>query len=69
MFGPLNKREDGTFVFAAPVGDGHVPLITLEDLGWWARYTFDHREETSAKEFEVASEIVTWEDVVQVRQP
>ncbi|KAJ7763920.1 hypothetical protein B0H14DRAFT_3510576 [Mycena olivaceomarginata] len=39
LFGPLNVREDGTVVFAAPLEDGHVPLIALKDLGWWARYT------------------------------
>ncbi|KAJ7740975.1 hypothetical protein B0H14DRAFT_3515398 [Mycena olivaceomarginata] len=36
LFGPLNVREDGTVVFAAPLEDGHVPLIALKDLGWRA---------------------------------
>ncbi|KDQ59067.1 hypothetical protein JAAARDRAFT_154298 [Jaapia argillacea MUCL 33604] len=60
MFGPLNRRADCTFVFATPVQDGHVPMIALADLGWWARYTFDHREETSAKDLEIATEMVSW---------
>lgn len=61
MFGPLNIREDGTAVFVTPVGKGHVPMIALEDLGFWARYTFDHRFETSAKDLEVASDMVGWD--------
>ncbi|KAF8188182.1 NAD-P-binding protein [Mycena galopus ATCC 62051] len=65
IFNPLNVREDGTVVFASPFGDAHVPLIALEDLGWWARYTFDHREETSGKELNVISECVHWDDLVR----
>lgn len=65
MFGPLNKRPDGTFVFASPIADGHVSMIALSDLGFWARYTFDHRAETSAKDLEIASEMVGWEHLVK----
>ncbi|KAL6306888.1 NAD(P)-binding protein [Sparassis latifolia] len=61
MFGPLNRRADGTFVFATPIGTGHVPMIALSDLGFFARYTFDHRALTSAAELEVASDMVDWE--------
>lgn len=65
MFGPVNKRKDGTFVFASPVGSGHVPMIALSDLGFWARYTFDNRTLTSGRELEVASELVGWDDLVR----
>ncbi|KAI9060817.1 NAD-P-binding protein [Trametes sanguinea] len=60
MLGPLNKREDGTYVFASPIGGGHVPMVTLEDVGFFARYIFDHRESTSAQELEIASDWVDW---------
>ena len=60
MFGPLNQRSDGTYVFATPVGSGHVPMIALSDLGYFARYTFDHRAETSGQELEIASDVVGW---------
>jgi hypothetical protein len=36
-------------------------MIALSDLGWWARYTFDHRAETSARDLEVASDWVGWD--------
>ncbi|KAH8116908.1 NAD(P)-binding protein [Phellopilus nigrolimitatus] len=61
MFGPLAQRADGTFVFASPIGDGHVPMIALSDLGFFARYSFDHRMEVSGKDLEVASEMVGWD--------
>ncbi|KAJ7704331.1 NAD-P-binding protein [Mycena rosella] len=64
IFSPLNVRADGTVVFAAPVEGGRVPLIALKDLGWWARWTFDHREETSARELNVTTERVDWEYLV-----
>ncbi|KAJ7035006.1 NAD-P-binding protein [Mycena alexandri] len=65
FFGPLNKRADGTFVFATPVGDGHLPLIALEDIGFWARWTFDHRSESSGKDLEIASQMVQMQEVVE----
>jgi hypothetical protein len=61
MFGPLNKRADGTFVFASPIGQGHVPMIALSDLGFFARYTFDNRTSTSGQELSIASDLVGWE--------
>jgi len=65
MFGPLNRRSDGTFVFASPVGSGHVPLISFSDLGFFARYSFDHRAEVSGKNLEIATEMVGWDDLVK----
>ncbi|OCH95106.1 NAD(P)-binding protein [Obba rivulosa] len=65
MFGPLNKRNDGTFVFATPIGTGHVAMIALSDLGYFARYSFDHRAETSGQELEVASDMVGWDYLVE----
>lgn len=64
MFGPLNIRSDGTFVFATPAGKGHAPMIALSDVGYFARYSFDHRELVSGKDLEVASEMVNWEHLV-----
>ncbi|KAK7690547.1 hypothetical protein QCA50_005645 [Cerrena zonata] len=60
-FGPLNKRADGTVVFATPIGAGKVPMIALSDLGFFARYIFDHRVETSGKDLQVTSDMVGWD--------
>ncbi|KAH8979250.1 NAD-P-binding protein [Lactarius akahatsu] len=63
ILGPV-QREDGTFVFNAPIGDGHIPMVALADIGFFARYTFDRRAETSGKNLEIASEWVGWEHLV-----
>lgn len=68
MFGPLKKRADGTYVFASPIGDGHVPMIALSDLGFFARYTFDNRTSTSGQELSIASDIVGWDYLVSTFQ-
>ncbi|KAI0832033.1 NAD-P-binding protein [Trametes gibbosa] len=65
MFGPIGQRKDGTYVFASPIGNGHIPMVALEDLGFFARYTFDHREETSGKDLEVATDWVGWDYLVE----
>ena len=40
-------------------------MIALEDLGFFARYIFDHRAEMSERELEVASDYVGWEYLVE----
>lgn len=39
-------------------------MIALEDLGFWARYTFDHRAETSGRDLEIASDWVGWDYLI-----
>lgn len=68
MFGPLNRRPDGTYVFAAPLGEGRMPMIALPDLGYFARYTFDHRSITSGQELKITSDMVTMHDIVEAFQ-
>ena len=55
--------DDGTRVFAAPLGKGHVPIITLADLGYFSRYIFDHPAETAGKNLELASDYLAWSDL------
>ncbi|TDL18911.1 NAD-P-binding protein [Rickenella mellea] len=68
IFGPLNRRADGTWVFASPIQNGHVPMIALTDLGFFARYSFDNPELVSGKDLEVASDIVGWDYLVETFQ-
>ncbi|KAJ7753955.1 hypothetical protein DFH07DRAFT_823750 [Mycena maculata] len=62
---PMNVRSDGTVVFATPAGNAKLPLIVLRDNGLWARWTFDHRAETSGRDLDVVSELVRWDDLVK----
>ncbi|KIK68284.1 hypothetical protein GYMLUDRAFT_711004 [Collybiopsis luxurians FD-317 M1] len=67
MMGPLPERdENGALVFALPIEDGHMPVISLKDIGWWARYIFDHRSETSGQEVKIADKMVTVDDLVDI---
>ncbi|KAF5392753.1 hypothetical protein D9757_000980 [Collybiopsis confluens] len=65
LLGPLTERENGAVVWATPAGDGRIPAISVEDIGWWARYTFDHRSETSGQELKIATEFMTVDELVE----
>jgi hypothetical protein len=39
-------------------------MISLKDLGYFARYIFDHPRETSAQDLAIASEVVGWDRLV-----
>jgi hypothetical protein len=60
----LNVREDGTYVFAGPVGDAPAPLVALQDIAFWVRHALDNPENTSGKDLEIASDVFTWEELV-----
>lgn len=65
MFAPIKKRPDGTFVFAAPIGDGHLPLIALEDFSFWVHHIFSNPSPTTTGlELGLASEMVSYPDIV-----
>ncbi|KAF8319405.1 NAD(P)-binding protein [Clavulina sp. PMI_390] len=66
IFAPFKIQKDGTRIFAAPIGDeGVIPLIALDDLGWWARYIFDHPETMTGKNIEIASQPSTYPEIVE----
>ncbi|KAJ6627783.1 hypothetical protein B0H10DRAFT_309364 [Mycena sp. CBHHK59/15] len=44
--GPFNVRADGTRVFTSQMGDGQMSMMTLKDVGFLARWVFDHRLES-----------------------
>ncbi|KAJ7507173.1 NAD-P-binding protein [Mycena galericulata] len=62
--GPFNVRADGTRVFASQMEDGKMAMITLKDIGFWTRWIFDHRAETSGQVLSVASDMLDWDTLV-----
>jgi uncharacterized protein YbjT (DUF2867 family) len=54
------KDADGTYVFRAPLEDGAVPYIHLDDLALYAKWLFDHPGESAGLELKVATEHVGW---------
>ena len=61
----MTRRDDGTYVFAFPTGKGHVPMMSLRDIGYFTRYTFDNRATVSGQDLEVASDTATLDEVVE----
>lgn len=50
----------------SPIGDkGTIPLIALDDLGWWVRYIFDNPTSTTGKNLEIASHPATYPEIVE----
>jgi len=64
LFAPTIK-EDGTRVFAYPLGKGHLPLQTLSDLGTFARITFQDREGYSGKTLNMVSHFATGQEIAE----
>ncbi|KAJ7490997.1 NAD(P)-binding protein [Mycena latifolia] len=62
--GPFNVRADGTRVFASQMEDGKMSMMTLRDIGFWTRWIFDHRAETSGQDLNVASDMLDWDTLV-----
>ncbi|KAF5373369.1 hypothetical protein D9757_009748 [Collybiopsis confluens] len=60
-----DTHKSEPLIFDIPTRNGHIPMISLDDLGWWSRYIFDHPPQTSGKELKVASEWITMDEVVE----
>ena len=57
---------DGTRIFALPLGrSGRIPFIALDDLGFYARYMFDHPKDFEGRNLEVASEHVSGQHLAE----
>lgn len=52
-------------MFPSAIQDGHIAFISLRDIGYFIRYTFDHRAETSARTLDVAGELISWDDMAK----
>jgi uncharacterized protein YbjT (DUF2867 family) len=67
MFVP-HTLADGSLLFAHPMGNGKVPMIHLDDLGRYARFLFDHPEESDGMDLEIATQHVAWSYLVDCVQ-
>ncbi|KAI5456982.1 NmrA family protein [Mariannaea sp. PMI_226] len=64
---PFPDREDpDTLIFAAPLGEGKLPLIYLEDYGRYARWILDTPSRSTGIELHVATEDLAWKDLAAV---
>ena len=51
--------EDGTREFALPLDDGAVPFTCIEEIGYYARWVFEHPEESAGLNVKLAVEHVS----------
>lgn len=59
------KEADGTYVFTAPLEDGAVPIISLEDIGSYALWIFDNPSESIGLDLAVSTETITWKHLAK----
>lgn len=65
MLRPLPPKDgsDGAWTFAAPLGDGFLPLIALDDLGWYTAWIADHPSLSAGMWLKVSTADVYWADL------
>jgi len=62
----LPKQDaDGVTVFRAPLGDGAVPFIHLDDLALYAKWIFDTPDESAGFDLKVATEHVEYKHLAE----
>jgi hypothetical protein len=64
LFHP-KRQPDNSLIWDLPLGQGKVPLIALSDFGFFTRHIFDNPTKYSGFDLEVASEMVSWDQVVE----
>ncbi len=65
FWAPKYDATTSTFVFAAPLADGAVPMIHLDDLGEYARWIFDHADQSAGKDLRVATQHVHFNEAAE----
>jgi len=64
LFAP-RARDDGTFAFASPVGEGYVSMIALDDLAFYVDWIFENPTKSVGIDLKVSTEDVYWDDLVK----
>lgn len=59
------QREDGVFEFVAPIGDGSIPLMPLDDYGVRTSWILEHPEETVGKSVSCAPYVTTYPELAK----
>lgn len=59
------KDADGTYVFRAPLNDGAMPYIHLNDLGRYAKWIFDTPEAAAGFDLKIATEHVNYTQIAE----
>ncbi len=65
LWAPKYDANTSTYVFTVPLGDGAIPMIHLDDLGEYARWIFDHPDQSAGKDLEIATQHVHFNEVAE----
>ncbi|KAF2843992.1 NAD(P)-binding protein [Plenodomus tracheiphilus IPT5] len=55
--------QNGTVIWAAPLGDGAVAHVSLDDCEYYARWLFDNPDKSDGMDLEVAMDHVHYKDL------
>jgi uncharacterized protein YbjT (DUF2867 family) len=64
LFAP-KKLANGVFAFAAPIGDGHVCMIALDDLAFYVDWILSNPDKSKGIDLAVSTEDVTWSNLIK----
>lgn len=59
-------QESGVYDFRIPIGDGIIPYVCLDDLGYYVRWVFEHPEQSAGLNLEIAVEDVSLKQIAEV---
>lgn len=65
MWAPKFDESTSTHVFYIPLGQGAIPMIHLDDLGEYARWIFDHPDQSAGMDLEIATQHVHGEEIAR----
>ncbi len=66
MWAPKLDQATSTYQFMAPLGQsGAIPMIHLDDLGEYARWVFDHPDQSAGRDLEIATAHVNFGEVAR----
>jgi hypothetical protein len=64
LFAPQQLPND-VFAFAAPIDDGHVSMIALDDLAFYVDWIFSNPDKSAGIDLAVGTEDVYWDNLVK----
>ena len=63
-FGAPTIDADGTYVFSLPLGPtGAMPLVSLDDLGWYVNWMLEHRDQAAGINLGIAIGHITGQQI------
>jgi hypothetical protein len=65
MWTPTFDESTSTNVFYIPLGQGTLPMIHLDDLGEYARWIFDHPDQSAGMDLGISTQHVHGEEIAR----